>query len=181
MINATLAEMPQAAELARIPELLAGAQRFLDHDVQRARHYLDRISALFSASTADSAPLLPEQQAAPNPVKGGLAGWQLRKITRHIERHLAQAMTTEELAALVKLSKGHFCRAFKASLGETPHSYIMRLRLRRAQTLMLRTSDPLSQIAIACGMTDQAHLSRLFRRTLGTTPMQWRRHWQDEN
>jgi AraC-like DNA-binding protein len=55
-------------------------------------------------------------------------------------------------------------------MGETPHGYIMRQRIRRAQILMLESRDLLSQIACACGLTDQAHLTRLFRRALGTTP-----------
>jgi AraC-like DNA-binding protein len=70
---------------------------------------------------------------------------------------------------------GHFCRAFKESFTETPHSHIMRLRLEMAQRLMLTTDDPLSHIALDCGLSDQAHLSKLFRRRLGETPSSWRR------
>jgi AraC family transcriptional regulator len=44
-----------------------------------------------------------------------------------------------------------------------------------AQRLMLTTQEPLSQIALACGMADQAHLSKLFRRGVGETPGAWRR------
>jgi len=40
---------------------------------------------------------------------------------------------------------------------------------------MLTTEDPLSQIALACGLADQAHLSKLFRRAVGETPSAWRR------
>jgi transcriptional regulator GlxA family with amidase domain len=40
---------------------------------------------------------------------------------------------------------------------------------------MLTTQDPLSQIALACGMADQAHLSKLFRRAVGEPPNTWRR------
>jgi transcriptional regulator GlxA family with amidase domain len=51
----------------------------------------------------------------------------------------------------------------------------MRLRLELAQRLMLTTEDSLSQIALACGMADQSHLSRLFRRGVGETPVGWLR------
>ena len=53
--------------------------------------------------------------------------------------------------------------------------YIVRLRLELAQRLMLTTEDSLSQIALACGLADQAHLSKLFGRLVGETPSAWRR------
>ncbi|WP_457354340.1 helix-turn-helix domain-containing protein [Sphingomonas sp. UYP23] len=49
--------------------------------------------------------------------------------------------------------------------------------MRHAQMLMLHTDDTLSHIACACGLTDQAHLTRLFRRMVGETPLVWRRAW----
>src|SRR5690606_2306493 len=67
------------------------------------------------------------------------------------------------------------CRAFKESFGTTAHMHIIRLRLELAQRLMLTTDEPLSQIALACGLADQAHLSKLFRREMGETPSAWRR------
>jgi len=44
-----------------------------------------------------------------------------------------------------------------------------------AQGLMLRTNAPLSEIALRCGMSDQAHFTRTFRRVVGETPCLWRR------
>jgi len=41
--------------------------------------------------------------------------------------------------------------------------------------LMLLSSDPLVQIALSCGFSDQAHFSRIFRRAAGMPPFQWRR------
>jgi AraC-like DNA-binding protein len=81
----------------------------------------------------------------------------------------------ETLAKQVLLSVSHFCRAFKESFGDTPHAFIIGLRLERAKKLMLATEEPLSHIAIACGLADQAHLSKLFRLRLGETPNAWRR------
>lgn len=188
-MTATLALYPHDAETTAlreldVHELIEGARRFLDEDVQLARHYLERISALFAPAPASvrAAPtLLPERlPVSARAPKGGLAAWQMRKVLAHIDRHLAHTLSTEQLAGVARLSGGHFCRAFKASMGETPHGYIMRQRIRRAQILMLESRDSLSQIACACGLTDQAHLTRLFRRALGTTPMVWRRTWQGE-
>jgi AraC family transcriptional regulator len=41
--------------------------------------------------------------------------------------------------------------------------------------MMLESDEPLAQIAIACGLCDQSHLCRMFRRVVGVTPRAWRR------
>jgi AraC-like DNA-binding protein len=105
----------------------------------------------------------------------GLAPWQKRKVDRYLNEHLGRPLYINEIADQVSLSVSHFCRAFKDSFGTTPHTHIIRLRLELAQQLMLTTEDPLSHIALACGLADQAHLSKLFRRRLGETPAAWRR------
>jgi AraC-like DNA-binding protein len=107
--------------------------------------------------------------------RGGLSPWQVRKVTNHIEAHLDCTIRNEDLAALVRLNPSHFGRAFRNSFGEPPHEYVMRRRVERAQGLMLSTDAPLSAIALDCGLADQAHLSRLFRRIVGETPRAWRR------
>jgi AraC-like DNA-binding protein len=104
-----------------------------------------------------------------------LAPWQIRRVTTHIDTNLHASITTKDLAALAKLSSFHFCRAFKDSFGESPHSYVMRRRVERAQGLMLTTDAPLGQIAADCGLADQAHFSKLFRRFVGESPGVWRR------
>ncbi len=113
--------------------------------------------------------------AEPAWARGGLAPWQRRKVDRYVNEHLDQPIRLDELAQQVSLSVSYFCRAFKGSFGDTPHGYIVRMRLERAQGLMLATGEPLSQVALACGFAHQAHLSRLFRRRLGEAPNAWRR------
>jgi AraC family transcriptional regulator len=110
--------------------------------------------------------------------RGGLAPWQVRRVTDHIEEHLAGTIRLEDLARLARLSHSHFCRAFKESLGHPAHAYVMRRRVQRSQRLMLTTSESLSQIAAQCGMADQAHFCKLFRRLVGESPNAWRRAHQ---
>jgi len=52
---------------------------------------------------------------------------------------------------------------------------VLRRRIELAQGLMLTTRDPLSSIALRCGMCDQAHFTRSFHRIVGETPWSWRR------
>lgn len=107
--------------------------------------------------------------------RGGLAPWQVRKVTAYIEAHIDQTIRNEELAALVRLNPSHFGRTFRNSFGEPPHEYMIRRRVERAQGLMLSTSASLSEIALECGLSDQSHLTRLFRRISGESPRAWRR------
>jgi AraC family transcriptional regulator len=108
-------------------------------------------------------------------VRGGLISWQVRRLKAHIDAHLAERIRTEDLAALLRLSVGHFSRAFKSTFGVPAHDYLTRRRIEVAQDLMLRTREPLGAIALSCGMSDQSHFSRWFRRIVGETPHQWRR------
>ena len=84
-------------------------------------------------------------------------------------------MRNEELAAVARLSTSHFNVAFRNSVGESPHEYVVRRRVERAQGLMLSTDKSLSDIAAECGLADQPHLTRLFRRIVGESPAAWRR------
>ena len=79
-----------------------------------------------------------------------------------------------DLAAIARLSTGHFCRSFTRSFGTAPFAYVAARRLARAQELMLQTDEPLSQIALACGLCDQSHLTRGFREFSGVTPGEYR-------
>jgi AraC family transcriptional regulator len=109
--------------------------------------------------------------------RGGLAPWQLARVDGHIERRLASRLTNAGLASLVRLSEDHFARAFKVSIGCSPHAYVVARRIERAKSLMTGTNLPLSQIAVAAGFSDQSHLSRCFRDTVGAAPASWRRRF----
>ncbi|MGH8497155.1 MAG: helix-turn-helix domain-containing protein [Gammaproteobacteria bacterium] len=116
----------------------------------------------------------PETRARKR-MKGGLAPWQIRKVTAHIESNLDRSIKSGDLAALLDLTPCHFSRAFRNSFGDAPLEYVIRRRMEHAQGLMLSTDAPLSQIALECGLADQAHFSRLFHRVVGESPRAWRR------
>lgn len=119
--------------------------------------------------------LAPPASAVEASSRGCLAPWQKRKVDHYIRENLDHALRINKLAAQVSLSTYHFSRIFKRTFGESPHAYIVRLRLQMAQELLLSTTDPLGQIAVACGFADQSHLTKVFRRGVGTTPNVWRR------
>ena len=106
---------------------------------------------------------------------GGLAPWQMRKVIKHIEENLTTGVRVSDLASLAKISGSHFARSFRVSFRETPYSYVLRRRMTLAQHMMVTTHKPLSEIAMDCGMSDQAHFTRIFRKCIGSTPNAWRR------
>ena len=114
-----------------------------------------------------------------NTARGGLTAWKLRRVLQFINENLDRPIMVEEIAAIARQSESHFHRSFKRSLGTTVHLYVMSRRIEMAQQLMINTSEPLSRIALACGMCDQSHLTRWFTRLTGESPNQWRRSRMD--
>jgi transcriptional regulator GlxA family with amidase domain len=109
--------------------------------------------------------------------QGRLATWQLKCVAAYIEDNMDSKVRAADLAAIVRLSASQFSRAFKKSSGETPLAYVTRQRMRRAQVMMLSSREPLSRVAVDCGMCDQAHFTRTFRKVVGITPSLWRREF----
>jgi len=165
----------RASCAAIVVKLLEDAGRILGNDREAARAYIDRAAALLRGDRdhwKSGVDRMPAGLA-----RGGLATWQIRRVQAHIDASLASTIRLKDLAGVSRLSRSHFSRAFKKSFGETPSSHIARRRIERAQDMMIATNEPLSQIALECGLTDQAHFSRLFRRVVGTSPNLWRRQW----
>jgi AraC-like DNA-binding protein len=152
---------------AEVADLLSALSNALGAHGDPAEERLRRVTALLRVA---GMPL----GAPKGSIRGGLAPWQVRKIAAHVQANLHRPILNEELAGLTRLTTGHFGHAFRKSVGDSPHAYVIRRRIERAQQLMLATATPLSQIALECGLADQAHLSRLFRRLVGERPRDWR-------
>jgi transcriptional regulator GlxA family with amidase domain len=110
---------------------------------------------------------------ADRPKKGILANWQLQRAEKYIEENLGNSLRIGSAAELVHLSPGYFSRAFKATRGASFSDVVSRSRITLAKHLLLTTDVPIAQIALRCGMADQAHLSRLFHAAVGMPPRAW--------
>jgi len=107
-------------------------------------------------------------------VNGGLAPVALRNVLDYIEAHLAEALLLSDLAAQVALSEYHFARMFRQSMGVAPHQFVMQRRMVRANDLLLNSTLPLTDIALACGFSSASHFSNRFKAAKGLTPSQLR-------
>jgi|SRR5579859_632282 len=147
---------------------LAGAE--MEGDVERAKLTIRRASLMLRVELERRS-----SATARDTNSGKLAAWQLSRVRSYIDEHLSERISVKDLSAVARRSTAHFCRAFKCTIGETPHSYITRRRVDRAQRMMLTSDHPLSEIALQCGFSDQAHFCHRFRCARGQSPAAWRR------
>ncbi|NEU97093.1 helix-turn-helix domain-containing protein [Bradyrhizobium uaiense] len=106
--------------------------------------------------------------------RGGLPPRVVRRVCEHIDHNVEQRISVEALAKLANLSVCYFVRAFKQSLGVTPHDYLIRRRVERTMELLSGTDMSLSEIALAAGFADQSHCARRFRQYVGMSPRDYR-------
>ena len=113
-----------------VAELFNAVSSALQKQWDTAQESVQRASAILKVEPPFScAPISAKQNGSAIRIRGGLAPWQIRRVTTHVETNLGAAITTKDLATLARLSSFHFCRAFRDSLGESPHSYVMRRRV----------------------------------------------------
>ena len=161
-----------ASASMRVEHLVRQAMSFFETDRKAAWRCLTDASTLLGVDAQDLGANVPSvDQLQP----GGLATWQARRTLVHIEANLASKMDIEDLAKVVALSRSHFSRAFKRSLGFSPMEYVVVRRVERAKAMISGTREPLAEVALACGFADQAHLNRRFRDIVGISPGRWRR------
>ena len=98
-----------------------------------------------------------------------------RRVLDLLEARFGAPIGVEEMAVEAGLSPSHFSRVFKTVIGETPYQFLMRYRVERAAEMLADPARPLIDVALACGFSDQPHLTRLFKQAYGQTPKRWRR------
>lgn len=152
--------------------LLHQAGRCIEEDRRAAKAYIDRAAALLEQTEGRDWSANRTVLAMKGPI---LAPWQAKRVAEFVARNLNSPLQTRDLAAAIDLSVSYFSRAFKGSFGMTGRAYVIKRRMRRAQELMLTTDEPLSQIALDCGLSDQAQFCKMFRREVGFRPAIWRR------
>jgi AraC family transcriptional regulator len=156
----------------RVGHLVKQAMTHFDTDRTAAWRCLSDASTLLATGVGHSGVGV---SGSKSDEQGGLASWQARRTLAHIEANLASRLEIDALAHGVGLSRSHFSRVFKHTVGLSPMEYVAVRRLERAKAMISATREPLADVALVCGFADQAHLSRRFRDLMGMSPGRWRR------
>lgn len=87
----------------------------------------------------------------------------------YLQDHYANEVSLDQLAAIAGLSRFHFCRLFRQSVGLSPNVYQNQLRIQQAKKLLL-AGHPITEVSEVTGFYDQSHFSKHFKRLVGVTP-----------
>ena len=99
---------------------------------------------------------------------------RFRKILAYLQKNYAEAISLDEIAAHIGLSRSECCRYFKRTSGQTLFVYLRQYRLHKSFRWLAETDRPISQVAQICGFPSQSYYTKEFRNLTGITPRQYR-------
>jgi AraC family transcriptional regulator len=95
-------------------------------------------------------------------------------VLEYINANLSDNLELSVLAKVAGVNLYHFAKAFKQSIGESPHQYVLRMRIERAKTFLREARLPVIEASARTGFVDQSHFSKVFRRMVGVAPSAYR-------
>lgn len=99
-------------------------------------------------------------------------------VFSYIDRHFAEDLTLEDVAAVAGFSKFHFSRTFKQLSGSNFYEYLCHRRIKSSESLLMQPGLSISQIALQSGFSSVSTFNRTFKKLKGCTPSQYRRMFQ---
>lgn len=100
---------------------------------------------------------------------------QMQRVRDVLHARMADDIGLDELSRLAGIDRFRLSRQFNKAFGQTPHAYLVRLRLRSARALLAHGQQP-AQVAIQVGFADQSHLGRWFQRAYRMSPAAFQQH-----
>ncbi|MFM9841665.1 MAG: helix-turn-helix domain-containing protein [Dongiaceae bacterium] len=119
-----------------------------------------------------------ESLCGPAPRRARVSARDERRVhetRRYIEIHADESLNLGLLAGVAAMSKYHFLRTFRHTVGMTPHQFLLSVRMRRAAMRLTTTAEPVSTIAFATGFGDLSTFNARFRDAFGVSPTAYRR------
>lgn len=113
--------------------------------------------------------------SAASPVGGVTVDPRIDRAVRFMQQHYAEGLGVSALAEQVALSASRFAHLFRQQTGITPMKYLERLRVARAQELLLTTGLSIGEVGYQCGYEEPLYFSHVFRRSVGRSPREFRR------
>jgi AraC family transcriptional regulator len=112
--------------------------------------------------------------AEPAP-RRGLADRQVNRVIAYMKERMEYTIGLDELAALVNLSRFHFCTSFRQATGQSPYRWLTHLRISRAKALLANEQLPITEIALCIGYQTPSSFAANFRKVVGVSPSEFRR------
>ena len=103
----------------------------------------------------------------------------INKITDYLNEHYAEALTLSQISEKFFISASHLSHVFKKETGLSPIQYMMQRRIGEAQSLLVETLLPIQEIEEQLGFNDSAHFSKMFKKCVGVTPKEYRKHFAE--
>ena len=102
----------------------------------------------------------------------------VQNISTYINAHFTENLSMEDLSQRFQVSPYYLAKIFKAETGMTPSKYIAHRKIGEAQDLLAKSDIPINEIGARMGFYDNAYFTRTFRKYVGTTPSEFREHFQ---
>lgn len=118
--------------------------------------------------------LLAECSRADGPAQSTRSPRWLAAGRALLQERFARPLSLAAIAESIGVSADHLARAFRRHHGYTVGEFVRRLRVEFACRRLADSDDPLAEVAIAAGFTDQSHFTRVFRRHMRMTPAVFR-------
>lgn len=135
--------------------------------------YLDSLLTVFSTYLLRNYSSLRDRPGPPS--RGGLPPKAWRNVQDYIRANIGEQLSVERLALVAGVSPSHFLRAFRQTVGQAPHQYVLATRLELAEQLVMTTDMPLARVARLTGFASHSHMTASMRRHKFTTPSALRR------
>ena len=102
---------------------------------------------------------------------------ELHQIKKYLDEHYQEKITLDQLAEQFFINKFYLTRIFREHFGTTINHYLLSIRITHAKKLLRFTDLPIEKIAYECGMRDGNYFARMFRKTEGMPPGEFRKRW----
>ena len=99
-------------------------------------------------------------------------------VFTYLDRHFAEDLTLEDVAAVAGFSKFHFSRTFKQLSGCNFYEYLLHRRIKSSEAMLMKPNLSISQIALQSGFSSVSTFNRTFKKLKGCTPTQYRGMFQ---
>jgi AraC-like DNA-binding protein len=101
---------------------------------------------------------------------------RMEPVMDYIHEHYNEEMSLKELAELIPMSEGQFCRSFKEIMNMPPIAYVVRFRILRSCMMLENTDDKIGDIAREVGFSNISYFNREFLRVIGCSPGTYRKN-----